>query len=738
ASIINDGQGGTYLSARNNMNFNALNVGFDEKMGGGNHYRNEAVNDVVVSAVKGASNVTLSAKNIYAEGADFEAKGRLLALAKNDIVLGTAKRNREYEEFHHASTRNIVGSSSKSSYQSEAVSNEKGTVLKGNEIALTAQKGNVTLIATQAAAQQNLTVNAGQDVLLDAVINHTESEAWKTSKSSGLTASTAKGIVSAGYARNSSNTDNKTQSTSASTTSLNALGNLIVVAFGGNVTSNAAQLGAGKDIHVQGKSVHFNALTETTDNQFNHSAKSSGFGVSTVYNPVAVAKENFNEQSQGGSSSGMGIIGKIMNAADASSKTANQVGSPGAPYAYAQRSQLNKNSQFENAVVGSVNAGGNLSITATEGNITSQGTQFSAGGDGSLWAQQDVLLGVATSRQSQDSATKRNAVNMDVAKGGTSVVGAYAEKGLGKGETLTEHASVLSFGGNSTVTAKGGNVTLVGTELVSHGTNMITAGGNVTLTTAQTRTHQGESQTSQGIGEVVISDTERFAGYNRKLQSQNGEQVSHQGAMVASLNDKVDIYAGKDFQQTSGQLLAKERVDVSAESVTFDVAHNTQNTASHSSDLKVGQFSRVSGPLIELVQTLESAIKDKEASDRVATARAIGLAAKGYTTYTEGAAGGALIRFETGTGFSHSRERMASESQLSQGNQVNAQHINVTARTGDIHATQTAFTSRDSEGNRLENSSVTFNAAKGITLQAGQSLETMKGKQVVFQKVCCV
>ncbi|OOH84997.1 heme utilization protein, partial [Pasteurellaceae bacterium 15-036681] len=42
ASIINDGQGGTYLSARNNMNFNALNVGFDEKMGGGNHYRNEA------------------------------------------------------------------------------------------------------------------------------------------------------------------------------------------------------------------------------------------------------------------------------------------------------------------------------------------------------------------------------------------------------------------------------------------------------------------------------------------------------------------------------------------------------------------------------------------------------------------------------------------------------------------------------------------------------------------------
>ncbi|OOH88815.1 hypothetical protein BMT54_08310 [Pasteurellaceae bacterium 15-036681] len=719
-------------SAGKALQITTLNVSNKEHYNGdaNNYYRLDQQGEIG-SSIVGKDGVSLVGRNeaTLRQATVSSANGNTFIGSKGDIHIESGEQSEQLASSSKSTSKGLFSKTTETRRHYHDTTEAVGSAIDGKDVTIYSKDSNVTLIDTQAVAQNNMTVQAGKNVLLDASINTQEHKDSHDVIKSGLTASSNKGIASVGYARNSSNTDNKTQSTSASTTSLNALGNLIVVAFGGNVTSNAAQLGAGKDIHVQGKSVHFNALTETTDNQFDQSAKSSGFGVSTVYNPVAVAKENFNEQSQGGSSSGMGIIGKIMNAADASSKTANQVGSPGAPYAYAQRSQLNKNSQFENAVMGSVNAGGNLSITATEGNITSQGTQFSAKGDGNLWAQKDILLGVATSRQSQDSTTKRKAVNMDVAKGGTSVVGAYAEKGLGKGETLTEHASMLSFGGNSTVTAKEGNVTLVGTQLVSHGTNMITAGENVLLTTAQMRTNQGESQTSHGIGEVVISDTERFAGYNRKLQNQNGEQVSHQGAMVASLNDKVDIYAGKDFHQTSGQLLAKTDVEVNAENITFDVAHNTVNDARHQSDLKIGQFSRISGPLIELIQAVESAIKDKDASDRVKTAQAIGLAAKGYTTYTEAAAGGALIRAETGTGFSHSREKMQSESRLSQGNQVNAQHITITARTGNLNATQTAFTNRDNKGKRLDNSSVTFNVAKDITLQAGQSLETMKGKQ---------
>ncbi len=38
-------------------------------MGGGNHYRNEALNDVVISRVQGKGDVVVSGKNLYSEGA---------------------------------------------------------------------------------------------------------------------------------------------------------------------------------------------------------------------------------------------------------------------------------------------------------------------------------------------------------------------------------------------------------------------------------------------------------------------------------------------------------------------------------------------------------------------------------------------------------------------------------------------------------------------------------------------
>ncbi|MCX2960508.1 hypothetical protein [Rodentibacter caecimuris] len=81
-------------------------------------------------------------------------------------------------------------------------------------------------------------------------------------------------------------------------------------------------------------------------------------------------------------------------------------------------------------------------------------------------------------------------------------------------------------------------------------------------------------------------------------------------------------------------------------------------------------------------QTAESAVKNKDASDRVKAAQALGLAAKGYTAYTDVAAGGALIRVESGSGFSHKRETTDAMSEFSLGNSVNAKDILSMAREG--------------------------------------------------------
>lgn len=728
SDIINDGQGLTYIKAKDQMHLGTVAVGFDEQMGGGDHYRNEAVQDVVVSRVSGNGNVTLVANTLTAEGAELGAKERLAALAENDLVLGTALRSGEYEEYHKYKKRNAFGSSSLETEKTRDVTSHKGSVLAAKDVYLDSRKGKLDLTATEIVALNDITAFAEKDIVLGAV-EHTKTKSEKEiRKSSGLAASKSRGVASVGYAKNKSDMRDKNTVTSIATTVLNSVsGNLTLSSIHGDVTSNAARLNAGKDIAIEGNNVHLNAMAERENNQFSYKSKSTGFGVRAVYNPVQVAKDNFGEQASQGSAAG--IIGKILTAAEAVGKTTNQLMSLGSPYLKAQKSKLNKNSEKETAVVGQMDAGGNLSITAREGDITVQGSQLSAKGDGSLWAKRNVQLGVATSSTTQDSRSTRKGFEMDASKGVTSAAGIFNEKELGEGDSVTEQASVLSFGGNSSVTAKQGDVRLVGTQLVSEGDNRISAGGDVVLTTAEKRLGQSTSSEKHRIGEAVVSETERFSGYHRQLGSENAESVSHSGAMVASLKGNVEINAGNDFNQKSGQILAKKRINIEAENITFDVAHNTVESTSHQSDLKMGTFARVASPIIDLVQAVESAVGNKEANDRVRAAQALGIAAKGYSTYANAAAGGALLRVEAGTGYSHSRERMEAKQTEAQGNTVNAQHISVKSRSGDIHAKQTDFTSRDSEGKRLADSSITLDAHKDLIIESSQSTATQKGRQ---------
>ncbi|ARU64625.1 hypothetical protein BTV20_03935 [Histophilus somni] len=62
------------------------------------------------------------------------------------------------------------------------------------------------------------------------------------------------------------------------------------------------------------------------------------------------------------------------------------------------------------------------------------------------------------------------------------------------------------------------------------------------------------------------------------------------------------------------------------------------------------------------------------------------------------------------------------------GNTVNAKQIEIRARSGDIQATQTDFTGRGENGERLQDSRVSLNAAQNILLQAGESHQKQQGK----------
>ncbi len=186
ADIINDGQGQTYLSAKNQLNLTALQVGFDEKMGGGNHYRNEALNDVVISRVQGKGDVVVSGKNLYSEGADLDAKARLALLAENDMVLGSATRSRDYEEYHKTKSGGALAKKTKTTYDNISETEHKGTELTGEDILVKAGhdiQGESLLAVSRSG---DIDIIGGNNVTLSSATNQLSEQHIRETKRSGF------------------------------------------------------------------------------------------------------------------------------------------------------------------------------------------------------------------------------------------------------------------------------------------------------------------------------------------------------------------------------------------------------------------------------------------------------------------------------------------------------------------------------------------------------------------------
>ena len=184
ADILNDGKGNTVIQVKNNANLTALETGYDEKVGTGNHYRHERVQEAVVSHIQGKGDVLITANNLYSEGADLESDGRLIALAENDLVLNGAKESRDFEEFHKTKSGSVA-KVTKTSYDKQQSEITRGTQLSGKEVILSAGR-DIKGKGLQAVSEDDLIIQAGHDVDISADTNHFNNQHIETKKTSGV------------------------------------------------------------------------------------------------------------------------------------------------------------------------------------------------------------------------------------------------------------------------------------------------------------------------------------------------------------------------------------------------------------------------------------------------------------------------------------------------------------------------------------------------------------------------
>ena len=655
-------------------------------------------------------------------------EGRTIIASKGEVKLEEGRDIEHLDRRNKQTSKGFLTKETEEMRRHHDYDLSKGSEVNGKDVIVYSQDANATVKGSSITAQDGLLVQA-KNVNVKEAENHAYVEEHYEKKRSGLASSFKGGVAKVGYEKSKSNLDSKSVSLEAAGSQLTA-GTATLVAE--NVlTVRGSDLNSQDQFDLHAKQVNLEAAKEIHHTEVHKTSKTSGFGLSMVYDPTVKAVDQYKQrQKQGGTET---VVGKINSIAEAGADAVELMSRGIVPYLEHKRSKSDKTTVETTAKVTAVNAGGQLNVVASEGDIRTQGTQIAAEKGATFLASNNIELGAAENTYTQQANTSDKGFSLGDAN--KYLFGVHTQRENGDATQTQEVSTTISVGGNNQIVAQKGDIYAKGAKIVSEGKNQLSAAGNVVLDTAVTTQETTQQRKGHAIGEAVISDSERFYGYNRTRFNQDGNFTHHEKAQLASLGDKVEVYAGKDYRQTSAEILSKDKASINAQNIIVDSAFNTDKYKQSESDLKFGQFTRVKSPIIDLINSIESTIKNKNASDRVQAANIMSVAAQAYNLASafQGQGGASyLIRVESGTGVAHSRKKEDSYQHTSQGNLFNSKEIEFTARgdgstnaqgnpqLGNINITHADITSVDEKGNRLKDSSVTFNA-NNLTIDPGKS-----------------
>ena len=654
--------------------------------------------------------------------------GRTIIASKGEVKLEEGRDIEHLDRRNKQTSKGFLTKETEEMRRHHDYDLSKGSEVNGEDVIVYSQDANATVKGSSITAQDGLLVQA-KNVNVKEAENNAYVEEHYEKKRSGLATSFKGGVAKVGYEKSKSNLDSKSISLEAAGSQLT--GGTATLVAENVLTVRGSDLNSQEQSDLRAKQVNLEAAKEVHHTEVHQSSKTSGFGLSMVYDPTVKAVDQYKQrQKQGGTET---VVGKINSIAEAGADAVELMSRGIVPYLEHKRSKSDKTTIETTAKVTAVNAGGQLNVVASEGDIRTQGTQIAAEKGATFLASNNIELGTAENTYTQQANTSDKGFSLGDAN--KYLFGVHTQRENGDATQTQEVSTTISVGGNNQIVAQKGDIHAKGAKIVSEGKNQLSAGGNVILDTAVTTQETTQQRKGHAVGEAVISDSERFYGYNRTRFNQDGNFTHHEKAQLASLGDKVEVYAGKDYRQTSAEILSKDKASINAQNIIVDSAFNTDKYKQSESDLKFGQFTRVKSPIIDLINTIESTVKNKKASDRVQAANIMSVAAQAYNLASafQGQGGATyLLRVESGTGVAHSRKKEDSYQHTSQGNLFNAKEIEFTARgdgstnaqgnpqLGNINITHADITSVDEKGNRLKDSSVTFNA-NNLTIDPGKS-----------------
>ncbi|KEY58940.1 hemagglutinin repeat-containing protein [Serratia sp. DD3] len=575
------------LSAVRDVNLTTQQTSeYSESISGRRQQVDESIRQQSTEIASGGNTTIIAGRDINSQAAQVNSQGDIGVVAGRDINLDTATES-DYHFFEETKTKKgALSKTTTHSVQEDYATQEKGSLLSGNNVSLSA--GNdLTVKGSTVVGDGLVNLQAGNNVEIVAATEEQSSYRLDEKKKSGLYSGGGIGFtIGSTSSRHQVNEEGTTQSQSVST--IGSTGGDVNIIAGGKVHIGGADVLANQDLSVTGDSVQIDPGHDLYRRDESFESKSSGLTIalsgaagSAINSAVTTAQQANKEtdnrlaalQNTKAALYGVQAGQAVAQASAAGGDASNTVGisiSVGS-----QKSSSESHTQADTVTGSVLTAGNNLSITATgkgngagSGDIVVVGSQLKAGGDTTLDAQRDLLLLGAANTQKTDGKNSSSGGNIGVSlgvggSGGGLSVFANANKSQGSehgdgtywSETLVDSGGTLSL-------HSGRDTALVGAQ-ASGETVKVDAERNLTLQSQQDSDRYDAKQTSVsgGVSVAVIGGggSANLSMSRDKVHS-NYDAVQEQTGIYAG-NGGFDITVGEHTQLNGAVISSTANAD---------------------------------------------------------------------------------------------------------------------------------------------------------------------------------
>jgi len=700
-------------------------------------------------ALVAGQDATLTSAGVYSDG------GTVAVSAGRDVVLATAGEEHTFEQDTWSKKKKTFSSTTTTTRETSSDTYAVGTTLSGDGVQIAAGR-DISATGVQIGATGDVLLAADRNITVEAATEQHSESFEQSRKKSGLFggggASGFGGIgITAGSQKGSTATS--LEQTTRSGSMIGSLeGNVSMIA-GGDVTLSGSDvlagraaddlLGLGGNIAIQGKNVTINPAEETERYRASQSSRSSGVSATLTGTPIDTIR-NLQQVSNGSGSSAEKAGGYIKELGAASQTL------PGINVGYgSSKSQGSVAVDTTTQRGSSLNAAGNVSIRATEGDITVAGSSIAAGGTATLDAQRHVMLLTSVDTQSNDqngssSTTQYGASSISLGdmfrhiQGGPNSSGVRMSPYNSGNSDGSSNQQVIGQTGSTinadkiNLVSREGDITLQGAQVAAENAlNVLAQKGGIELLPGEiTRTWQ-ETQRSKQIGDLGGDGYTGSTGVRNELHDVNGRQTDQNSVRtsLSSTNGDISLVAKEDLVARGADIAAGNDVTLVGRNVILDAATDTLSQAERHRVNQAGGTIALSGYGVQAAQAAESAQRASEAGDdRLAAlyASQAGYAAKDAMQGT-----GAAVKVTVSVGSSSGSSSNTLQQSIEQGSTVSAGRNVTVVATGDGttgadgYAASGDITLRGAQISAGNNAS--FDAARDINFLSSQSSNQQDG-----------